>query len=83
MVCDNKSAIDIARNLVYHSRTRPIGIKHHFIRDAIEDGEVELKFCKSEDQVADIFTKALPKDKFNYFREMLGVQEQHIKGGIC
>ena len=83
MFCDNKSAIDIAKNPVYHSRTRHIAIKHHFIRDAIEDGEVELKFCKSEDQVADIFTKALPKDKFNYFREMLGVQEQHIKGGIC
>ena len=81
MFCDNKSGIDIAKNPVYHSRTHHIAIKYHFIRDAIEDGEVELKFCKSEDQVADIFTKALPKDKFNYFRKMLGVQEQHIKGG--
>ncbi|KAL3534236.1 hypothetical protein ACH5RR_002697 [Cinchona calisaya] len=83
MFCDNKSAIDIAKNQVHHSRTRHIAIEHHFIREAIEDGEVELKFCKSEDQVADIFTKPLPQDKFCYFREMLGVQEQHIKGGIC
>jgi hypothetical protein len=78
--CDNKSAIAMAKNPVYHSRTRHIAIKHHFIREAIEEGEVELKFCRSEEQVADIFTKALPKEKFQQFREALGVQEQHIKG---
>jgi hypothetical protein len=52
--CDNKSAITMAKNPVYHSRTRHIAIKHHFIREAIEEGEVELKFCRSEEQVADI-----------------------------
>jgi hypothetical protein len=78
--CDNKSAIAVAKNPVYHSRTRHIAIKHHFIREAIEEGEVELKFCKSEEQVVDIFTKTLPKEKFQQFREALGVQEQHIKG---
>ena len=50
------------------------------IREAIEEGEIELKFCRSEEQVADIFTKALPKEKFQKLREALGVQEQHIKG---
>jgi len=62
LYCDNKSAIAIAKNLVYHSRTRHIAIKHHFIREAIEEGEIELKFCRSEEQVTDIFTKALPKE---------------------
>jgi hypothetical protein len=62
--CDNKLAIAMANNLVCHSRTRHIAIKHHFIREAIEEGEVELKFCRSEEQVVDIFTKALPKEKF-------------------
>jgi hypothetical protein len=78
--CGNKSTIAMAKNPVYHSRTRHIAIKHHFIREAIEEGEVELKFCRSEEQVAGIFTKALPKEKFQQFREALGVQEQHIKG---
>ena len=78
--CDNKSAIAMAKNPVYHSRTRHIAIKHHFIREAIEEGEVELKFCRSEEQIADIFTKALPKKKFQFLREALGVQEHHIKG---
>jgi hypothetical protein len=78
--CDKKSAIAMAKNLVYHSRTRHIANKHHFIREAIEEGEVELKFCKLEEQVVDIFTKVLPNEKFQQFSEALGVQEQHIKG---
>ena len=78
--CDNKSAIVMAKNPVYHSRTRHIAIKHHFIREAIEEGEVELNFCRSEEQRADILTKALPKEKFQFLREALGVQEHHIKG---
>ena len=80
MFCDNKSAIAMAKNTVFHSRTRHIAIKYHFIRDAIVDGEIQLKFYRSEDQVANIFTKALPKEKFQHLRELLGVQEHHIKG---
>ncbi|KAF5930246.1 hypothetical protein HYC85_031119 [Camellia sinensis] len=71
-MCDNKSAIAMAKNPVYHSRTKHIAIKHHFIREAVEDDEIQIKYCKTEDQVADIFTKALPRDKFEFFREMLG-----------
>ena len=77
LFCDNKSAIAIAKNPVQHSRTRHIAIKHHFIRDAIEEGEIQLKFCKSEEQIADIFTKALPRDKFQQCREMLGITTWH------
>ena len=77
LMCDNKSAIDMAKNPVYHSRTKHIAIKHHFIRDAIEDEEIEIQYLKTEDQVADIFTKALPRNKFQYFRELLGVQNMN------
>ncbi|XP_041999860.1 uncharacterized mitochondrial protein AtMg00810-like [Salvia splendens] len=65
------------------NRTRHINIKYHFIREAIEECEVQLTFSKSEDQVADIFTKSLPKEKFFKFRELLGVMEHHIKRENC
>ena len=78
--CDNKSAIAMAKNPVFHGRTKHIAIKHHFIREAIEDEEVQLSFCKTNDQVADIFTKALPREKIQKLREALGVKEQHMKG---
>ncbi|KAB2620734.1 hypothetical protein D8674_037714 [Pyrus ussuriensis x Pyrus communis] len=68
------SAIAIAKNPVFHQKTRHISRKFHFIRDAIQENEIELVYCKSEEQMADILTKALPKEKFNYFREMLGVK---------
>ena len=67
LFCDNKSTIAMSKNAVYHSRTKHINIKHNFIKEAVEDGEVKLKYCKTEEQVADIFTKALPKEKFVYF----------------
>jgi hypothetical protein len=59
----------MAKNPVYHRRTRHIVIEHHFIRKAIEEDEVELKFFESEEQVADIFTKALPKKKFQQLKK--------------
>ncbi|KAL6327560.1 hypothetical protein AAG906_021850 [Vitis piasezkii] len=67
LFCDNKSAIAIAKNYVFHSRTRHIAVKYHFIKEAISDGEVQLMYCKSEEQVADIFTKALPLEKLVHF----------------
>ena len=77
ILCDNQSAIAMTKNPVYHSRTKHIAIKHHFIREVVEDEEIQLKYIKTEEQVADIFTKALPKDKFHFLREMMGVQQMH------
>ena len=77
LFCDNKSAIAMAKNPVHHSRAKHIALKHHFIRDAVEDDEIKINYCNTEDQVADIFTKALSKDKFEYFREMMGVKTMH------
>lgn len=62
--CNNKSTIAMAKNPVFHRSTKYIAIKHQFIREAIEGEEVQLKFCWSSDQLADIFTKTLPRDKF-------------------
>ncbi|XP_059629556.1 secreted RxLR effector protein 161-like [Cornus florida] len=58
---DNKSAIALAKNPVFHERSKHIDTRFHFIRECITKKEVELKFIKSQDQVADIFTKPLKK----------------------
>ncbi|GJT25797.1 retrovirus-related pol polyprotein from transposon TNT 1-94 [Tanacetum coccineum] len=74
--CDSMSAIAIAKNPIYHSRTKNIALKHLFIREAIEDGEVQLEFCRTNDQLADIFRKALPRQKFQELRRNYMVQVQ-------
>ncbi|GKV21544.1 hypothetical protein SLEP1_g31514 [Rubroshorea leprosula] len=70
---DNMSAIAIAQNPMQHGRTKRIKIKYHVIRNYVRDKEIVLQHCDSEIQVADILTKALPKQKFEEFRIMLGV----------
>lgn len=73
LYCDNKSAISIGKNSVSHDRTKHIAIKYHFVKEAIEKGEVQLVYCRTEEQLADLLTKALPKEKFCYLRELIGV----------
>ncbi|GKV38975.1 hypothetical protein SLEP1_g46821 [Rubroshorea leprosula] len=70
---DNMSAIAIAQNPVQHGRTEHIKIKYHVIRNDVGDKEIVLQHCDYEVQVADILTKALPRQKFEEFRDMLGV----------
>ncbi|CAM8938926.1 unnamed protein product [Rhodiola kirilowii] len=71
--CDNTSAISIAKNPVQHGKSKHIEIKHHFLRDCVEKELVTINFCRSEDQVADIFTKSLHKDAFEKLRMELGL----------
>ncbi|GJW83456.1 ribonuclease H-like domain-containing protein [Tanacetum coccineum] len=66
MYCDSKSAIAILCNLVQHSRTKHIDIRYHFIKEHVEKGTVELYFVRTEYKLADLFTKALPKESFEY-----------------
>lgn len=81
--CDNKSTISRAKNSCLHSRSKHIAIKYHFIKEAIEENEIQLSYCKSQDQMADILTKVLPTMKFQMLRKSLGVQDHYIKGGDC
>ncbi|CAL9028710.1 unnamed protein product [Prunus brigantina] len=71
--CDNMSAIDISKNPVQHSRTKHIDIRHHFIRDLVEDKILSLEFVPSEKQLADILTKALDFQKHGTLRQSIGL----------
>jgi hypothetical protein len=71
--CDNISSILLANNIVYHAKTKHIEVHYHFIREKVLTKEINLIHVNTEDQVADIFTKALGTDKLKKFRKMLGV----------
>jgi len=76
--CDNLSSIQLARNLVFHARTKHIEVHYHFIREKVLAGEIDLIYVSTEDQVADIFTKVLGAEKHRRFRSMLGVMELEL-----
>jgi hypothetical protein len=58
-MCDNTSAIMISKNHILHARTKHIEIRHHFIRDHVERGDIELIHVDTKNQIADIFIKSL------------------------
>ncbi|XP_060202668.1 xyloglucan endotransglucosylase/hydrolase protein 22-like [Lycium barbarum] len=71
--CDNESAVKLALNPIFHGQTKHIEVCHHYIREKILENDVVLKEISTNEQVAYIFTKALVKPKFEYFRAALGV----------
>ena len=71
--CDNTSTINMSKNMVMHSKTKHISIKYHFLRDKVEKKEIKLEYINTKEKIADIFTKPLLKDTFEYLRGMLGV----------
>jgi hypothetical protein len=79
LFCDNMSAISMAKNPDFHQRTRHINRKYHFIREALQ-GVINVNFCRSEEQLAYIFIKALPKDRFKQLRLKLGVNPVNSLG---
>ncbi|GKB28865.1 hypothetical protein Tco_0868266 [Tanacetum coccineum] len=74
MYCDSKSDIAISCNPVRHSCTKHINIRYHFIKEHVEKGTVELYFVKTEYQLADLFPKALPKERFEYLVHRIGMR---------
>ncbi|GJW63593.1 retrovirus-related pol polyprotein from transposon TNT 1-94 [Tanacetum coccineum] len=77
IMCDNKGAIDLSKNPVQHSRTKHIEIRHHFLRDNVQKGHISIEKVPSVDNIADILTKPLKHESFNYLRLGLGMME-HI-----
>ena len=74
MYCDSKSPIAISCNPVHHSKTKHIKVRYHFIKEHVEEGTVELFFVKTDYQLADQFTKALPKERFEYLVRRIGMR---------
>nr|GEZ55304.1 retrovirus-related Pol polyprotein from transposon TNT 1-94 [Tanacetum cinerariifolium] len=75
MYCDNQSAIALCCNSVQHSRSKHIDICHHFIKEQVKRRVVELYFVETNYQLADIFTKALPRERFEALLPLLGVRQ--------
>ncbi|GJS02916.1 hypothetical protein Tco_0319424 [Tanacetum coccineum] len=75
VLCDNKGAIDLSKNPVLHSRTKHIEIRHHFLRDNVQKGNISIDKVSSEDNIADILTKPPKREPFNLFRLGLGLME--------
>ena len=78
LLCDNTSVINLTKNQIQHSRTKHIEIHSHFIRDHVSNGDCEVQFIETGRQLADIFTKPLPKDKFFFIRNELGILDSQI-----
>lgn len=72
---DNRSAIDLAKNSIFHGRSKHIDIRHHFIREYVEQGKIVIKHVSTNEQQADVLTKVLSTVKFEKMRKLLGVKD--------
>lgn len=71
---DNLGAQKLAENPMYHRRTKHIDLRHHFVRETIQNGDIVIEYLKSEDMTADILTKALPRAKHDRCIRGLGIE---------
>ena len=74
IMCDNQGCIALAKNPTHHSRTKHINVQHHFIREKLENQEICLKYCPTEDMIADMLTKPLAKDKHQTLTKAMGLE---------
>ena len=70
---DNQGAIQLSRNPKFHNRTKHTDVCYHFVRERVTSNEIVVDYCPTQDMVADIMTKGLPKVTFEKFRNSLGV----------
>jgi hypothetical protein len=70
---DNQGTIAMAKNPVQHARTKHIDIRHHYVREQVHQGAVELKYLPTKEMIADVLTKALPKPQFNILSKEIGM----------
>lgn len=80
---DNQSAIALSKDNVHHARTKHIDIRHHFIRECIESDTIALAYVPTDDNMADLFTKALARERFHTLRKQLGIlSDAELRGSV-
>jgi hypothetical protein len=77
-MCDNTSAISVAKTLVFHKRMRHLETRHHFLRDHIEKEDIEMRYIDTERQLADIFTKLIDASHFAALRAEIGICHPYV-----
>ncbi|KAJ9566479.1 hypothetical protein OSB04_002445 [Centaurea solstitialis] len=84
ILCDNRSALFLSQNPVSHKRAKHIDLDYHFVRELVSSGKLYTRYVPSKLQLADIFTKSLPRPLFEHFRRNLGVGPplSRLRGGI-
>ena len=73
--CDNQEAIALSKDNKFHARTKHIDLRYHFIRECVAGGRLTIDYVPTDENVSDIFTKPLPRAKFDYFVGRLGLRE--------
>jgi hypothetical protein len=73
LMIDNQSAMALAKNAMFHDRTKHIAIRHHFIREKLDLGEIAVEYVPTMDQVTDVLTKGLTREKHTRFSHGMGV----------
>ena len=66
LYCDNRSPINISKNLVMHRKIKHIAINYHYLRELVQDKEMKMEYVNTKEKIVDFFTKALPKDAHEY-----------------
>ena len=71
--CDSQSAIMLAKNLLFHAKTKYIDVKYHFLCEVLHDKRMQLVNFHTNDNLADLLTKGLPSEQFAHCRALMGV----------
>ena len=76
--CDNQGVIALAKDNKFHSQTKHIDLRYHFICEAVEDDKIRVRYIPTDENISDVLTKALAKPKFQCFVEMLGLRAEKM-----
>jgi hypothetical protein len=76
ILCDNQRCIKMTENPVFHDSSKHIEIRYHYIHDMVQRGALNLQYISTDEQVADVLTKALSRIKFEYFQYKLGIVQK-------
>ena len=84
LLVDNKSAIELCKNPVFHERSKHIDTRFHYIRDCVSNGQVDVEHVRTDNQLADILTKALSRSgSWSCHRSWASLRYNRIRGVIC